>query len=64
MTTETFKFKKGQKLHLDQIWDIMGLAGGNWWYADDPADPGGSAGEDVTIIEDITIKVTVDRRIK
>lgn len=60
--TQTYKFKKGQELHLDQIYDIMGLAGGRWWTADDPHLEGGSGGEDVTILEDITIKITVTRK--
>ena len=60
-TKETHKFKRGQKLHLDEIYEISGLAGGNWWTADDPYDSEGSGGEEVEITEDITIEVIVSR---
>ena len=60
-TTETHKFKRGQKLHLDDIYDIQGLAGGSWWTGDDPNDDDGNQGELVEIVEDITITITVSR---
>jgi hypothetical protein len=28
---ETFKFKKGEKTHLDIIYNIQGLDKGDWW---------------------------------
>ena len=31
MTTEKYIFKKGEKTHLDCIYEIQGLAGGKWW---------------------------------
>ena len=61
-TTETHKFKRGQKLQLDEIYEISGLAGGKWWTADDPHDDGGSGGEEVEIVEDIAITITVVRK--
>ena len=60
-TTETHKFKRGQKLMLDEIYTISGLAGGQWWTADDPSDARGDGGENVTIVEDISITITVAR---
>ena len=60
---ETYKFKKGQVLHLDDIYLIQGLADGKWWTASDPHDDEASdRGEIVTIVEDITIKIIVTRK--
>jgi hypothetical protein len=55
-TVETHEFRKGQKLTLDEIYNIQGLAGGNWWTAPDPAD-GAANEEEVTITRDITIRI-------
>jgi hypothetical protein len=60
-TTETHKFKRGQKLRLDDIYLISGLAGGKWWTTDDPFEADGNQGEEVEIVEDITITITVSR---
>lgn len=60
--TQTHKFKKGQKFGLDEIYEVQGLGGGDWWTADDPSDEGGSGGEEVTITENITIKITITRK--
>ena len=30
-TQRTYKFKKGEALSLDQIYDIQGFGGGDWW---------------------------------
>jgi hypothetical protein len=59
-TTETHKFKRGQKLRLDDIYMIQGLAGGKWWTAPD-CSISEESDEDVTITEDITITITVSR---
>jgi hypothetical protein len=61
-TTETHRFTKGQKLRLDDIYAISGLAGGKWWTAADPFDDGGDRGETVTITEDITITISATRK--
>ena len=55
--TETYKYKKGQVLDLDEIYNIQGIAGGDWWDAGDLAD--GDAGEEVVIVKDITIRITI-----
>ena len=60
-TTETHKFKRGQKLHLDEIYHIQGLADGKWWTSDDPNDDDGNQGEEVEIVEDITITIIASR---
>lgn len=55
--TNTYKFRKGQKLHLDEIYDIQGLGHevvGKWWEPDD-----GNGGEEVTITKDVEFTVTV-----
>jgi hypothetical protein len=57
-TTTTFRFKKGQQLHLDEIYDIQGLAGGHWWERDEPDE----YCDDLHIVEDITIKIVVTRK--
>ena len=30
-TKKVYSFKKGDKFCLDQIYDIQGLGGGDWW---------------------------------
>lgn len=57
-TTETFRFKKGQPIHLDDIYEIQGLAGGQWWQ---PADGEPEDSDRIVCVEDITIKITVTR---
>ena len=49
--TETRKFKKGELYHLDQIYIIDGLCGGDWW---NPID---DSGETIVILRDITIQI-------
>jgi len=56
-TTETHEFKRGQKLRLDDIFHLHGLAGGKWWMAADYLD-----NDAVTITEDITIIITAIRK--
>lgn len=55
---EIHKFKKGQIVTLDEIYDIQGL-GEDWWEAADPADNAGDRGETVAILKDITIKIMI-----
>ena len=55
MTTETFKFKKGEVYALDTIYDIQGLGGGDWWEHQ-----GGETGSDnVEITRSIEIKISI-----
>ena len=51
MHTITHKYKKGQKLVLDYIYDIQGLAGGNWW------EPVVEGGEEIIIVKDVEIVI-------
>jgi hypothetical protein len=56
--TVTHKFKRGQQLHLDDIYLFSGLgddvAGiGKWW------EPNDEAGEELTVTMDIEITVTI-----
>lgn len=58
MRVETHTFKKGQKLHLDSIYNIQGIGcemqhGGAWWEPDD------DSGERVTVTRDITIRIEI-----
>jgi len=64
MTTETHKFKKGQELHLDEIYNIQALGGGDWWEAvpDGTIECPDTSGELVRIIRDTTIKITVTQK--
>jgi hypothetical protein len=57
--TETHKFRKGEKIHLDEIYAIQGLAGGQWWQREDGED---ELSDDLIITETITITITVDRK--
>jgi len=61
-TTETHKFTCGQKLHLDDIHHIQGVAGGKWWTAPDFFEDRHSDYDEVTITEDITITITAVRK--
>lgn len=56
---ETYQYKAGQRIHLDDIYDIMGLAGGRWWVRDNPDD---DLCEKLRVVEDITIEIIVTRR--
>ena len=61
---EVFKFKKGQITDLDSIYNIQGLAGGDWWEKTgndvDQFDPMGSdMGDEVIITRNIEITITV-----
>ncbi len=51
--TETYKYREGQQLHLDEIYEIQGLANGDWWDHDhDDSD-------DIHVTRDVTIVITV-----
>lgn len=58
MPRESYTFKKGQVVTLDDIYAIQGLAGGDWWDADSPNELEGSRGEIVTITRNIKITIT------
>lgn len=56
----TREFRKGQKLHLDDIYDIQGIGcgpefGGQWWSHDNEA----TSGDDITVTRDITIRIEI-----
>ena len=56
--TVTHRFKRGQRLYLDDIYSFSGLGDdvdgiGKWWEPDD------EAGEDITVTQDIAITVTI-----
>jgi hypothetical protein len=56
--TQTHKFKKGQKLHLDQIYEFQGIGDstvGKWWMPDD-----GDCGDEITVTQDIKITITIE----
>ena len=53
-TTETYKFRKGEKKRLDDIYFIQGLGGNDWWDH-----VGGVESEDIIITKNITITVIV-----
>lgn len=58
MTEKTkYKFKQGQKLHLDQIYTIQGIENdsGQWWEHDDKD----NESDDITVTQDIEITITV-----
>lgn len=54
---KTHKFKKGDHIHLDQIYDIQGLGGGDWWESDGTE---GEDGDNLIITKDIKITVIVE----
>jgi hypothetical protein len=46
-----YSFCKGEKLHLDDIYMVQGLAGGKWW------EPVTDEGDDIVIVENVTIDI-------
>jgi hypothetical protein len=55
MKKEQYIFKMGQKVHLDEIYEIQGLGGGDWW---ERKDLNNDFDEDLVITRDITITIT------
>lgn len=53
MEKQKFNFKKGQLIHLDTIYDIQGLAGGDWWEHCD-----NDIGDDLIITKNVSITIT------
>ena len=54
--TETHRFKRGQRLQLDEIYSYSGVGDdvvGTWW------DPDDEVGEDITITQDIEITIKI-----
>ena len=54
-STEKFKFTKGQRIHLDDIYNIQGLGtdDGEWWESDK------DDGDELVVIQDIEIIITI-----
>lgn len=57
MRTQEYKFKQGQKVHLDEIYEIMNLFDGDWFDQKDPYDAGVDE-EDITITRDVHFVLT------
>jgi len=55
MDVENYKFKKGQKFHLDSIYSVQGLGGGDWWEHEDDCE----YSDNVIITKTIEIKINV-----
>lgn len=56
--TRVWKFKKGERLHLDAIYNIQGLENGTGkWWEHVP----GTSGENVEILRDVNIAVAVTK---
>lgn len=51
---DKYRFKQGDTLHLDDIYNISGLAGGDWW---EPVPDRG--GDIVVITRDVNFTITV-----
>ena len=57
---QKYKFKKGQELHLDVIYAVQGLCGGDWWesHVEVGKPPkNGKAEEDLIISRDIQFEI-------
>lgn len=69
MTTEIYKFKKGEITSLDSIYEIQGLGGGRWWekvkekanYVNTTEEQATDMSDDIVIVEDIEIKIIINR---
>lgn len=61
---QVYRFRKGQITHLDHIYKIQGLAGGDWWEktGGDVSMPdymGLGMGDEIIITRDIEITIIV-----
>lgn len=61
-TKKVHTFKKGDRFTLDQIWNIQGLAGGDWWEktGEDVEAADIDLGEDLICTRDIKITIIVE----
>ena len=66
MTTKTHKFKKGDVVHLDTVYNLIGVIPLDTYNQDDIGDtPGGyhvdgnDSGETLRFIKNVTIKIDV-----
>lgn len=57
-TSESFKFKKGQTSHLDEIYEIQGIGGGEWW--DHQNHNCGIPSDEIKILKNIEITIICD----
>ena len=55
MAVENYKYKKGEVLALDQIYDHQGLGGGRWWdYQDNDI-----TSDNVVVNRNVEIQISV-----
>jgi hypothetical protein len=54
-----YKFTKGQVVHLDDVYDILGVIPGDTYEQDDPANPHGDRGESLRFVKNIEIKIHI-----
>ena len=59
MSIKTYTFKKGQKLHLDTIYDIQALGNGDWWETYDDGCEGWEDGDEIIITRDVKIVIKI-----
>ena len=61
--TKTYKYKKGDRPHLDEVYMIMGIIPADAYYQDDIAenqhgmDSNNDCGESVLFLKNVTIKI-------
>jgi hypothetical protein len=56
---EIYKFKKGEIVHLDTVYDILGLIPLDAYKQADPADKDNDYGESLEFIKCVEIKIEV-----
>jgi len=57
-TKEVYRFKKGEKKHLDDIYFIQSL-GENWWDYINCGNSRTAPSDDIIIRKDVTITITI-----
>jgi len=51
---DSYKFKKGERLHLDDIYNVQGIGGNDWWDHED-----GEESCEIIITRDVHFEITI-----
>lgn len=67
MKTKHFSYKKGERPHLDEVYDILGIIPSDTYFQHDFCDedardnnPDFDSGESILFLKDVTITITIE----